>query len=84
MTTIAARCSQNDADLKAFFNRPDFEQCILLEDTRVMACDGQLVQTKAGQVIMRNFDQEDILENYYKDKEERLFFCLKFGRRRCR
>ena len=61
-----------------------FRQCILLEDTRLMACDGKLIETRPGQVIMQDFDAEDEITNYYMNIEERLFICLKFGAKKCK
>lgn len=81
LITIAARCS--DPDIKDYFDRPDFRQCVLLEDGNFMACNGVVVPTTPGQILMEDFEAEDELQEYYDDKETRLYFCLRY-RRRCR
>lgn len=78
---VAAKCSNQEVG--EFFNRPTFKECVLLEDGNFMACDGEVVPTTPGQIIMEDFAAEDELERYYQDKEERLYVCLR-SRRRCR
>jgi hypothetical protein len=80
MITIAARC-QNDADVKKYFNRPDFRECIALAAPGLKVCNGVIKEIIPGQRIMEDFEAEDELEFYYGDKEARLFICKRFPRR---
>lgn len=71
-------------DVGKYFKRPAFKTCITLEAKGLMACDGEVMEIPASMQIPQTIDDQEIMEDYYLDKEERLFFCLRFGRRRCR
>ena len=86
MTLISAKCANNQVPHE-YFNRPDFDQCITLDPSEgeawrgKMACGGEVIDIPAGLRIMKDFANEDIVENYYEDKVKRLYFCL--NSRRC-
>lgn len=68
---------------REYFNRPQVNSCITLEESGYMACNGNITPIPAGLIVPEAEDDYFVIREYYEDKENRLYQCLRFGPRRC-
>ena len=76
---ISASCNSRTA--KEYFNRPDYNECITLEQPNMMACAGELVEIPAGLIVPRDIDSYQAIKEYGEAREYGHYICLRFPNR---
>lgn len=76
LLTLGSRCSQTAGE---YFNRPYIEECITAFEPGFMFCNGVKTQIPPKMRIPKTPEMGERIRDYYLDKEEKLFFCVRFG-----
>jgi len=78
---LGAKCQNQEAS--EYFNRPEVRECITLiqqgDFAGKMACDGEVLDIPDKLTVIPTQEEIELIRDYYENKEQRLFECLKFG-----
>jgi pyruvate formate-lyase activating enzyme-like uncharacterized protein len=77
-TSIIAFSCKDNKDAAEFFNRPQINECITLDQKGKMACNGEVLDIPSSMILMKSWIDEDLVRDYYSDKEFRLYICLRY------
>lgn len=82
LVLLSVFLSCNDQEIKKYFGRPDLPSCVSIGDGKSYCVsdteEGYVDNTNHLTISPQNYD---VLERYYKDKELRLYICLKYPKR---